>query len=115
MVEPGFVVDAVGQLSKQHEILRPQIELALWPAEVEALILAQAASAYLRECRRRSLLGGSTRSRNGGAPPCPSSGSTRVRPDQRLTGIQPDWGQIRVWPIERLAEGLDRLPGDRRP
>jgi hypothetical protein len=43
MVGPGGVVNTLGQLHKQHEILRAQVELTLRTTEVKALILSQLA------------------------------------------------------------------------
>src|SRR5262249_32649398 len=47
VVEPGDVVDAVGQLHEQYEVLRPQVQRAVRPAEVEALVLGQLATGVL--------------------------------------------------------------------
>jgi hypothetical protein len=41
VVVPGTVVDSAGKLKEQHEILRPQIERLIGPAEIKAKLLAQ--------------------------------------------------------------------------
>lgn len=37
VVQPRFVIDALGNLNENGEILRPQIEMPLWTAEVKAV------------------------------------------------------------------------------
>src|SRR5262245_45177721 len=47
VVEPGRVVDALGELAEGHEVLRAQVELAARAAEVEAAIARELAARVL--------------------------------------------------------------------
>src|SRR5580704_10030957 len=42
-MQPSGVVHPLRDLKKQPQILRPEIQAAVWPAEVEAAVLAQLA------------------------------------------------------------------------
>ena len=81
VVQPGLVVDAVGDLQEQDQVLRAQVELALGPAEVEAAVRRRACPrrtcAMCRRCSAR--VGAVGRSRNGGR--------RAARPQQRLAGL----------------------------
>jgi hypothetical protein len=41
MMQPSRVVDPFRDLKKQCQILRPEVQASLWPAEVEAAVLTQ--------------------------------------------------------------------------
>src|ERR1700704_928512 len=42
-MQPSGVVHPLRDLKKQPQILRPEVQAAIWPAEVEAAVLAQLA------------------------------------------------------------------------
>src|SRR5687768_12385829 len=47
MVEPGGIIDAVGNLQEQHEILRAQIQFSFRTTKVEAAVFRQCALGVL--------------------------------------------------------------------
>ena len=90
MVHPGLVVHAFGHLEEDSEVLRPQLELALRPAEHERLV---------RQVARRIL--------------------AAMPAELRLAGHQPKWLGLAFGPGQNLSvaqlHGLHPTEGAKRP
>ena len=88
MVQPGVVVDAVGELQEQLEVVRLEVELAVGAAEVEAAVGAEVALGVLARVARALRLA---------AARC----STTIAPARRLASTSRG-------PVGELVDRVDR-------
>src|SRR5262249_8634678 len=105
VVHPGLVIDPVGDLEEQVEVLGAEVELALGAAEVEAAVRPEVALGILA-----------------GMPPALRARWKTTHPDRRPLRAPPpgeDLARLELDPCrecrralaERLAEGTDRPIG----
>ena len=88
VVQPGLVVHALGDLQEQEQVLRPQVQLALRPAEVEAAVRRQLALGVLAAVAAALGLAGLDPARTDGGRPSPRRHSS-TSPGSQLARRRP--------------------------
>src|SRR5713101_5277192 len=102
MVEPGLVVDAVGELEERHEVVGLEVQPLVRSAEVEAPVGPEVALCVLAVMP--AMLGAWTVT-----PKRERGRALAGRPEQRLARAERDRGPRRNWLPGGLAEATDHF------